>query len=69
MYYAEVNSSVVLNGRRIMFICDRNVETLRDIAKNPAARIFVSPDPFGGENTNDNPSLSTSYIGDDNHAG
>jgi regulator of protease activity HflC (stomatin/prohibitin superfamily) len=45
----------------------RYVETLRDIAKNPSARIVVSPDPFS-ETADNNSSLSTSFIGDDNHA-
>jgi hypothetical protein len=45
---------------------DRNVETLREIAKNPNARIVVSPDPFseGGDSS----SMATGFIGEDDHA-
>src|SRR3954464_13273047 len=44
----------------------RYVETLREIAQNPSARIVVSPDPFGeaGESSG----MTTGYIGDDDHA-
>jgi regulator of protease activity HflC (stomatin/prohibitin superfamily) len=41
----------------------RYVETLREIAKNPNARIVVSPDPFG--ESGDNSSMTTGFIGDD----
>jgi regulator of protease activity HflC (stomatin/prohibitin superfamily) len=44
----------------------RYAETLREIAKNPNARIVVSPDPFseGGDSS----SMATGFIGDDDHA-